>query len=107
MALTVPDTSTWLAEDVGSGDVTTSALIDEDQTCKAVVLAKETGVICGLDVAAAVNPLRAIIVLIASRRTTRLRGPSTDGSSGSITHRAQRMRQIRHQKPTTSIAACC
>ena len=54
MALTVPDTSAWLAEDVGSGDVTTTALIDEDQTCKAVVLAKETGVICGLEVAAAV-----------------------------------------------------
>ena len=54
MALTIPDTSTWLAEDVGSGDVTTTALVDEDQTCKAVVLAKETGVICGLDVAAAV-----------------------------------------------------
>jgi len=54
MALTMPDTSAWLAEDVGSGDVTTTALIDQDQTCKAVVLAKETGVICGLDVAAVV-----------------------------------------------------
>ena len=54
MALTIPDTSAWLAEDVGSGDVTTTALIDEDQTCKAVVLAKEPGVVCGLEAAAAV-----------------------------------------------------
>ncbi|MET0938253.1 MAG: carboxylating nicotinate-nucleotide diphosphorylase [Gaiellaceae bacterium] len=54
MALTLPDTSAWLAEDVGSGDVTTLALLDEDATCKAVVLVKEPGVICGLEVATAV-----------------------------------------------------
>ena len=54
MALTLPDTSAWLAEDVGAGDVTTLALIDEDATCKAVVLAKEPGVVCGLEVASAV-----------------------------------------------------
>jgi nicotinate-nucleotide pyrophosphorylase (carboxylating) len=54
MALTLPDTSAWLAEDVGAGDVTTRALIDEDATCKAVVLAKEPGVVCGLEVASAV-----------------------------------------------------
>ena len=54
MALTLPDTSAWLAEDVGGGDVTTLALVDEDATCKAVVLAKEPGVVCGLEVATAV-----------------------------------------------------
>lgn len=54
MALTLPDTSAWLAEDVGSGDVTTRAVIDEDTTCRAVVLAKEPGVVCGLEAAAAV-----------------------------------------------------
>ena len=54
MAVTVPDVRTWLAEDVGSGDITTLALIDEDATCRAVVLVKEPGVVCGLDVAAAV-----------------------------------------------------
>jgi nicotinate-nucleotide pyrophosphorylase (carboxylating) len=54
MALTLPDTTEWLAEDVGSGDVTTQALIEEDTTCKAVVLMKEPAVICGLDAAAAV-----------------------------------------------------
>jgi nicotinate-nucleotide pyrophosphorylase (carboxylating) len=51
MALTLPDTSVWLAEDVGTGDVTTLALIDEDATCTAVVLAKEPGVVCGLEAA--------------------------------------------------------
>jgi nicotinate-nucleotide pyrophosphorylase (carboxylating) len=54
MALTLPDTSAWLAEDIGSGDVTTLALIDEGTTCKAIVLAKEPGVVCGLEAATAV-----------------------------------------------------
>jgi nicotinate-nucleotide pyrophosphorylase (carboxylating) len=54
MALTLPDTSSWLGEDVGGGDVTTLALIDEAATCKAVVLAKEPGVVCGLEAATAV-----------------------------------------------------
>jgi nicotinate-nucleotide pyrophosphorylase (carboxylating) len=54
MALTIPDTSAWLAEDIGTGDVTTLALVDEDATCQAVVLAKEPGVVCGLEAAAAV-----------------------------------------------------
>jgi len=54
MALTLPDTSAWLAEDVGTGDVTTLALFDERTTCKAVVLAKEPGVVCGLEAATAV-----------------------------------------------------
>jgi nicotinate-nucleotide pyrophosphorylase (carboxylating) len=54
MALTLPDTRTWLAEDVGRGDVTTHALVDENATCKAVVLGKEPGIVCGLEAAAAV-----------------------------------------------------
>ncbi len=54
MAVTLPDTSSWLEEDVGTGDVTTLALIDEAATCKAVVLAKEPGVVCGLKVATVV-----------------------------------------------------
>jgi nicotinate-nucleotide pyrophosphorylase (carboxylating) len=37
-----------LAEDVGSGDVTTAALVHADATCRARLLAKERGVICGL-----------------------------------------------------------
>jgi len=54
MALTLPDTSAWLAEDVGSGDVTTLALIDDAATCRAFVLAKEPGVVCGVEAATAV-----------------------------------------------------
>jgi len=54
MAMTLPDTRAWLAEDVGSGDVTTLAVIDEDATCKAEIRAKEAGIVCGLDAAAAV-----------------------------------------------------
>ena len=45
---------TWLAEDVGSGDLTSLAVIDEDATCEARVLLKEQGVVCGLEEAAEV-----------------------------------------------------
>jgi nicotinate-nucleotide pyrophosphorylase (carboxylating) len=54
MAVTLPDIQAWLAEDIGSGDVTTDTLVDEDATARAVIVAKEPGVVCGLDVAAAV-----------------------------------------------------
>ena len=45
---------TWLAEDVGSGDLTSLAVIDESATCEARVLLKEPGVVCGFEPAAAV-----------------------------------------------------
>jgi len=54
MELTSTDVRAWLAEDVGAGDATTLAVIDEDATCEARILLKEHGVVCGLDVAAAV-----------------------------------------------------
>jgi nicotinate-nucleotide pyrophosphorylase (carboxylating) len=44
----------WLAEDVGAGDVTSAAVIDEDAVCEARIVLKEPGVVCGLAVAAAV-----------------------------------------------------
>mgnify|MGYP005848024417 CR=1 FL=1 len=40
-----------LAEDIGSGDLTTNALVAEDAQAKAVILAKKEGVIAGLPVA--------------------------------------------------------
>lgn len=40
-----------LEEDIGSGDLTSSALIVEDAQAKAVILAKQEGVIAGLPVA--------------------------------------------------------
>jgi nicotinate-nucleotide pyrophosphorylase (carboxylating) len=42
---------TWLAEDVGSGDLTSLAVIDEGLTCEAQVRLKEAGVVCGLSAA--------------------------------------------------------
>jgi nicotinate-nucleotide pyrophosphorylase (carboxylating) len=54
MELTTFPVQAWLVEDVGDGDVTTSAVIDEHASCQARVLLKEPGVICGLHVAAAV-----------------------------------------------------
>jgi nicotinate-nucleotide pyrophosphorylase (carboxylating) len=43
-----------LAEDVGSGDATTLALVPADARCHAELLLKEPGVVCGMPVAAAV-----------------------------------------------------
>jgi nicotinate-nucleotide pyrophosphorylase (carboxylating) len=54
MELTVTDVDRWLAEDVGEGDLTSLAVIDEDATCTARLLVKEPGVVCGLVVAAEV-----------------------------------------------------
>lgn len=54
MELTAPDVRAWIAEDVGDGDVTSLACVDEAATCEARVLLKEPGVVCGLAAAAAV-----------------------------------------------------
>ncbi|MFA5892445.1 MAG: carboxylating nicotinate-nucleotide diphosphorylase [Candidatus Margulisiibacteriota bacterium] len=43
-----------LAEDVGRGDLTTRAIIQKDQKAKAILTAKEAGVICGQAIAAEV-----------------------------------------------------
>ena len=40
-----------LAEDIGSGDVTTDSIVSKDQEAKAVWIAKEEGVLAGLDIA--------------------------------------------------------
>ena len=87
MALTVSDTSAWLAEDVGSGDVTTLALIDEGATCKAVVFAKEPGVVCGLEVATAVfAELRVAFEPLVEEGTRVERGPiaEVEGSARGV-----------------------
>jgi nicotinate-nucleotide pyrophosphorylase (carboxylating) len=44
----------WLAEDLGTGDVTSGALIPTDARSTAVILLKEPGVVCGLDITRAV-----------------------------------------------------
>jgi nicotinate-nucleotide pyrophosphorylase (carboxylating) len=43
-----------LAEDVGSGDATTLALVPDDARCQAELLLEEPGVVCGVPLAAAV-----------------------------------------------------
>ncbi len=52
--VTSTDIGSWLAEDVGTGDATSAAVIDEDALCEARIVVKATAVVCGLDVAAAV-----------------------------------------------------
>jgi len=43
-----------LAEDVGTGDRTTAALVPADARCRAQLLLEEPGVVCGVPIAAAV-----------------------------------------------------
>ena len=54
MELTAYDISSFLAEDVGDGDVTTQAVIAADARLSASLFLKEEGVLCGLEVAEAV-----------------------------------------------------
>ena len=54
MELTGFDVRTFLAEDVGDGDVTTDAVVPADATLDAALLLKQEGVVCGLEVAEAV-----------------------------------------------------
>jgi nicotinate-nucleotide pyrophosphorylase (carboxylating) len=46
-----------LAEDIGTGDVTTDSIVARDATLEGWIIAKQAGVIAGLDVAAAVFEL--------------------------------------------------
>ena len=46
-----------LDEDIGTGDVTTSSCVSEDSVASAVFIAKDSGVICGVDIAARVFEL--------------------------------------------------
>lgn len=54
MELTLTDIRAWLEEDIGEGDVTTLALVDDETECEATLQLKEPGVVCGLEVAAGV-----------------------------------------------------
>jgi nicotinate-nucleotide pyrophosphorylase (carboxylating) len=74
-----------LAEDVGDGDATSNSLFAPDEVCEALVLVKESGVVCGLEVAREVfqaldpraefEPLLAEGTLVAGRtEVARVRG---------------------------------
>ena len=41
----------WLAEDIGSGDITTLALVPADAKTNAIIHAKDSGILAGIDVA--------------------------------------------------------
>ncbi len=41
----------WLEEDIGTGDLTSEALIPEDAVTTGLIHSKDTGILCGVDVA--------------------------------------------------------
>src|ERR1700747_3579203 len=70
-----------LAEDVGSGDATTLALVPEDADCRAELLLEEPGVVCGVPVAASVFRALDPEMRVAARPDegpAGLRGPGGD-----------------------------
>ncbi len=56
-----------LAEDVGNGDATTLALVPADARCRAELLLEEPGVVCGVQVAAAVFQALDSSVMVEAR----------------------------------------
>src|SRR5690242_14781384 len=56
-----------LAEDVGSGDATTLALVPADARCHAELLLEEPGVVCGVPIAAAVFQALDASVTVAAQ----------------------------------------
>lgn len=43
-----------LAEDIGTGDITTMSVVESDRTAKGEYIAKESGILCGIDICARV-----------------------------------------------------
>jgi nicotinate-nucleotide pyrophosphorylase (carboxylating) len=90
MELTATDVERWLAEDVGDGDLTTDAVIDEGATATARILLKEPGVVCGLPVAgevferlgAELEPLAADGDLVEAGLVARVEGSARSILSG-------------------------
>ncbi len=84
MELTALDVRAWLAEDVGDGDVTTLAVVEEDAACEARLMLKEPGIVCGLEPAAAVfealgarlEPLAGEGDLVEPGPVARVEGPA-------------------------------
>ena len=73
--------SAALAEDVGSGDATTLALVPEDARCRAELLLEEPGVVCGVPVAAAVFRALDPAVQVEARLEEGTRSPTSPPSS--------------------------
>jgi nicotinate-nucleotide pyrophosphorylase (carboxylating) len=80
--LTTFDVRGWLAEDLGQGDLTTEALVPEGVVAEAVIILKEPGVVCGLELA------RAVFVELDS--DVRFESLSADGEEfeGEVAHLA-------------------
>jgi nicotinate-nucleotide pyrophosphorylase (carboxylating) len=79
-----------LAEDVGSGDVTTTATVEPSARARALITQKQPGAIYGLDVAAAVftllDPDARVQRLVAEGEWREHGGPvlSVEGSAGAL-----------------------
>ena len=43
--------ASWLKEDIGSGDITTNAIVGPERTTTGIIHAKDTGVLAGVEVA--------------------------------------------------------
>ncbi len=79
----------WLAEDVGSGDVTTEAIVPAEARCRAEIRLEEPGVVCGLAVAR-----RVFATLDPAVEWTETVGDGAVAEPGPIVQLAARARAI-------------
>jgi len=77
MAIVREHIRAWLREDVGPGDVTSRSILPEDHRSKAVIHAKEAGVVAGLPIAEAV--FAEVDPTLAVRRIAAEGGPIAVG----------------------------
>jgi nicotinate-nucleotide pyrophosphorylase (carboxylating) len=90
MELTATDIDRWLVEDVGDGDLTSLAVIDEEAVCTGQIVVKAPGVVCGLAVAAEVfdrlgvtlEPLAADGDRVEQAPVARVEGPARSVLTG-------------------------
>jgi nicotinate-nucleotide pyrophosphorylase (carboxylating) len=78
MELTAVDIRSWLAEDLGDGDLTSDAVVPEGLTAEASILLKQRGVVCGLELA------RAVFVELDPRLSFDARANDGDETEGEI-----------------------
>src|SRR5262249_35607585 len=89
MELTAVDIRSWLAEDLGEGDLTSGAVVPEGLTAEASILLKQRGVVCGLELA------RAVFVELDPGLSFNARADDGDETEGEIARLGGRAHGLR------------
>lgn len=89
-----------LIEDIGTGDITTSLVVPAKSTCRAQIIAKEDGIVCGLRVAALVFKMVADMYATGENPVIRKLQAARRVSGSSIVGGSEPTRiSIKHMNP--------